>query len=428
MKFSHSLKYRIAGAFVLLALVLCSFFSLVAYLSVEVAEENLIGNNMNKLMDQVLIHHRNHQIPELPVDIHFYANENIPAEFRALPSGMHEVDSGDREMHIVVRKSGTDHFMLTDDTTDFRSIETVIFISIAAGFGASVLLAIALGLASAKHIIAPVTALAAAVERNDAPDILPALDTRNEIGMLARAFAKRTDQLQRFLADEKLFTGDVSHELRTPLTIILGASELLKVQLAQAPAQLDVAERIRRVAAEASERVGALLLLSQSPDTLATTQMSLTHLVTREIDRCQPLLSGKPVQIQFNDPGDIWVYARAELAGVAIGNLLRNACQYTETGTIKLQLSAQQLTIEDNGPGVPENVRARLFDRFVRGSDNTHVGSGLGLAIVKRVVDHLGWQIAHATPTGGGSRFTLTFPPHPDAAGPLQNDSNTLSA
>ncbi|MDO8304706.1 HAMP domain-containing sensor histidine kinase, partial [Herminiimonas sp.] len=65
---------------------------------------------------------------------------------------------------------------------------------------------------------------------------------------------------------------------------------------------------------------------------------------------------------------------------------------------------------------------------FVRGKDNTHVGSGLGLAIVKRVVDHLGWQIEHQTPPGGGSRFTLTFPPHSDAAGDFQGDRTALPA
>ncbi len=269
------------------------------------------------------------------------------------------------------------------------------------------------------------TALAEAVERNDAPSELPSLTTQNEIGMLARAFAKRTDQLQHFLADEKLFTGDVSHELRTPLTIMLGASELLKVQLAESPNQLAVAERIRRVAAEASERVGALLLLSQSPETLGGSQLSLTHLIEREIERCQQLLGDKPVQIVFEDVGDVWLQARAELAGIAIGNLLRNACQYTEQGMVKIQLTQQQLTIEDNGPGVPENVRMRLFERFVRGKENPYVGSGLGLAIVKRVSDHLGWQIEHAIPAAGGSRFILTFPSKPVAAQDGQNDKSS---
>ncbi|HWV63259.1 MAG TPA: HAMP domain-containing sensor histidine kinase, partial [Oxalicibacterium sp.] len=192
----------------------------------------------------------------------------------------------------------------------------------------------------------------------------------------------------------------------------LGAAELLEVRLAQSPENRDVAERIRRVAEEASERVGALLLMSQSPSVLGSAPVSLTHLVEREIERYRQLFSDKPLQLNLRGSTDeVWVQTRAELAGIAIGNLVRNACQYTEEGTVNIHLTAHQLSVEDNGPGLPENVRARLFERFVRGHDAQYVGSGLGLAIVKRVVDHLGWQIRHEVPETGGSRFILIFPP-----------------
>ncbi|MNR79357.1 Phosphate regulon sensor protein PhoR [compost metagenome] len=409
MKASLSLKNRIAGSFVLLAFVLCSFFTLAAYTAVELAESKLIDHNLEKLATNLITQHINKVTLELPPDISFYVDDDIPPAFRNLPVGIHEIETGETEVHLTVRDVGAQRFVVVDDTSDFENTELLIFISLGVGFITSILLSIALGLTSAKRLVAPVTALAEAVERNDAPADLPSLDTQNEIGILARAFAKRTDELQRFLADEKLFTGDVSHELRTPLTIMLGASELLKARLENAPDELAVAERIRRVASEASERVGALLLLSQAPGLLGGSQLSLTHLIERELERCQQLLNGKPVELQFHAPQDVLVYARAELAGIAIGNLLRNACQYTENGRVQVRLSADNLTIEDDGPGIPENVRTRLFDRFVRGHDNQHVGSGLGLAIVKRVVDHLGWTIQYESPASGGSRFIVTF-------------------
>lgn len=410
MNRSHSLKNRIAGTFLLLAFALCTFFSLAAYVAVEVAETQLIDHRLDKAIGQMIDQYQHH-IPSQPVEDNFYVNQEIPPALRHLSPGLHEVEIDNREITALVRAIGNDVFVITNDTSDFEFTETLVFIAIGTGFLTSLLAAVVLGLASAQRIVAPVTALAAAIERNDTPSALPSLQTQNEIGTLARAFARRTDQLQQFLSDEKLFTGDVSHELRTPLTIILGAAELLSVQLAAAPDQLAVAERIRRVAAEASERVGALLLLSQSPHALRGAQLSLTHLTEREIERCHQLLADKPVQIQFNGTmDDIWVHARAELVSIAIGNLIRNACQYTEAGIVKVVLTGTQLVIEDNGPGLPENVRARLFERFVRGDDNPHVGSGLGLAIVKRVVDHLGWQIRHEYPSNGGSRFILTFP------------------
>jgi signal transduction histidine kinase len=423
---SHSLKNRIAGAFLLLAFAVCTFFSLAAYVAVEVAETQLINHRLEKVSGQMIEQYQHH-IPSQPVEDNFYVNQEIPPAFRNLSPGLHEVDVNDREITVLVQAIDGDVFVITNDTSDFEFTETLVFIAIGAGFLTSLLAAVILGLASARRIVAPVTALASAVERNDEPSALPSLDTQNEIGMLARAFAARTDQLQQFLSDEKLFTGDVSHELRTPLTIILGGAELLGVQLAAQPEQLAVAERIRRVAEEASERVGALLLLSQSPQALGGTQLSLTHLIEREIERYRQLLAGKPVQIQFNsDINEVWVYARAELVGIAIGNLIRNACQYTEAGTVRVRLSATQLEIVDNGPGLPGYVRARLFERFVRGGDSPHVGSGLGLAIVKRVVDHLGWQIRYEQALGGGSRFILAFSTTTAAAAPHSGNGHSV--
>ncbi|MFX5530313.1 two-component sensor histidine kinase, partial [Acinetobacter baumannii] len=77
----------------------------------------------------------------------------------------------------------------------------------------------------ATHVIAPITRLADAVQDGHKP--FPYQDARDEIGVLARAFARHSDELDRFLHREQCFSGDASHELRTPLAIIGGAAETL---------------------------------------------------------------------------------------------------------------------------------------------------------------------------------------------------------
>lgn len=410
-KRNHSVGRRLIVAFVLFTFLLCVFFSVTGRMAIEISEKQLVDERLEKVTTQLIDQYHRHELLST-VEDNFYVNDEIPERFRHLRPGVHEKRIGNREYTVCIRKIGDDTFAVIDDTSDFAITEKVIFTALGIGFIASLVLALALGFFIAHRIVSPLIALAKAVERDDPPSKLPALELRNEIGTLARAFASRTEQLQHFLADEKLFTGDVSHELRTPLTVMLGAAELLEVRLAQSPENRDVAERIRRVAEEASERVGALLLMSQSSSVLGSAPVSLTHLVEREIERYRQLFSDKPLQLNLRGSTDeVWVRTRAELAGIAIGNLVRNACQYTEEGSVNIHLTAHQLTIEDNGPGLPENVRARLFERFVRGHDAQYVGSGLGLAIVKRVVDHLGWQIRHEVPEAGGSRFILTFPP-----------------
>ena len=124
---------------------------------------------------------------------------------------------------------------IVDAPGGLEETELVILLSLAVGFVVSVILAAGLGVWSVRRVIAPVAALADAVNRNAAVTELPSRFAQDEIGVLARAFAKRTNELQQFLQREQMFTADVSHELRTPLTVILGAAEVLTVQL---PAQV----------------------------------------------------------------------------------------------------------------------------------------------------------------------------------------------
>lgn len=411
MKPRLSLKQSISLTYILLAVIVAGAFSLVSYISVEIIEEQVIDARLSKMADRLIELQPGGRMPDAPPDISFMIDDGIPAELRQLPAGSHEVGLGNRHVHALLRDHGSSRYAVVQEVDELEHTELVILLSLAIGFAVSLLLAAVLGVVCAKRIIAPVAALAEAVGRNAGPTELPSLSAQDEIGILARAFAKRTDELQQFLQRERLFTGDVSHELRTPLTIMLGAAEVLTAQLADRPAQLATAERIRRVAAEAAQGVSALLLLARVPESLDAPRIVLNSIIKSEIERCRPLLHGKPIECRLDWSEEVSVHVRPELAGIVIGNLLRNACRHTEQGQVLVQLAAGRLVIEDTGSGIPQKVRERLFERFVHGDDlPAHEGTGLGLSIVKRVVDHVGWDIRLEIPQAGGTRFVLTFP------------------
>jgi signal transduction histidine kinase len=411
MKIKKSLKNRITRAFVLLALVLSSFFTFVSYTAVEYIEAQLIDGPMGKVANHLIDQHQTNQKVETPPDMRFYADKAIPKELQAAKPGVHEVVVDGRDIQALVIQENDKRYAIAYEMQEFEQTEFVVFSTLAIGFLSSLLLAAILGIATARHIVAPVSDLASAVNENLHSDLLPALNNEDEIGVLARAFARRTDALQEFLTRERLFTGDVSHELRTPLTIMMGAAEMLQATLGDRPAQLAAAERIRRVAAETAERVSALLMLSRAPEKLDAPHTVLNTIIQIELDRCQYFLHGKPVEVVIDASKDIAVDVRPELAGIVIGNLLRNACQHTEVGQVTIELCSEQLVIEDTGSGIPLNVRERLFERFVHANDQSTEGIGLGLSIVKRVVEHVGWGIELEVPAKGGSRFILSFPP-----------------
>jgi signal transduction histidine kinase len=316
-----------------------------------------------------------------------------------------------RGLHVLIGEANGERYAVVDDRSDFESIESSSYITLGIAFLGGIGLAILIGRVSATRVILPLTKLASSVQNKPATGRLPGLNATDEIGVLARAIDDRTNQLSYALQRERWFTADVSHELRTPLTIMLGAAEVLTSRLQDRPDLLVMTERIRRNASETAQQVGALLQLARVPEITDLVLVNLRPLIERELERCQPLLRGKALTLNFRCTEEVSVQAIPELVTIAVSNLLRNACQHTEQGVISVSLNAQGIVVEDCGTGLPEAVRARLFDRFVRGDDDFTSGSGLGLSIVKRVTAHLGWSVQHDPSPSGGSRFTLRLPP-----------------
>ncbi len=402
-----AIRHRITAAYVILALVLCAVFSSAVLVTFKTVERELIEKRLGLEFDRFLERKRQGRAAELPVGVQFLQAATIPVPILNLPAGLHEVTIGEQSFHVLVRMVAGERLVLVEDTSQFEQIEATRLMALAAAIVACLLLALFLGRITSSRVIAPLKDLADAVQLGIAPQAFPSLNSTDEIGVLARALATRAANLDQFLVRERLFTGDVSHELRTPLTIILGAAELLVANLKDRPKLEPVAERIRRVTVDTTERVAALLLLSRSPEVLDTRLTALSPLIRQELERCAPLLNDRPVTTRLDVKDEVWVLARPELVSIAIGNLLRNACQYTERGTVTVRLETNRIVIEDSGVGLPESVRSRLFERFVRGHNESITGSGLGLSIVKRVVEHLGWDIQLEDSPGGGSHFTL---------------------
>ena len=409
MRHSGPLRRRIVNAYVLLATVLCGCFAAIAFVGVKAIEDRLVNARLEQAGDKLIDLHLRGLDNEIPGDPVVWKAAEIPPALQALPLGVHEVQLNGRALHVLLRERGGTRYAIVDDESEYERIEADVWKALAGAFVVCVVLALALGRLTASRVIAPVIALSNAVQKNALDQASATLQASDEIGVLARAFAQRTDEMQRFLLREQLFTGDVSHELRTPLTIILGAAELLEARLRDRPDLLPVVERIRRTAADTAERVGALLLLSRSPESVDAPLIELIPLIEHEMERCRPLLHGKPVELRMEVRQAARVHGRPELAAIAIGNLIRNACQFTEQGEVNVLVHTDRLEIEDTGVGVPETVKERVFDRFVRGSGHDVPGTGLGLAIVRRVAEHLGWHVRLESRTTGGSRFTVTF-------------------
>ena len=405
MRPADSLKRRILVAFLLFGMGASVFFAAVAALAVEGIEVELVDKRLEAAVAWAAPRQAAGLDVNMPAGLRFHRDATIPAPLRGLADGVHKVDVGDTRLHVLAGHDARGGWVMVDHASDYDKIELVVYSMFAIVFAGFLLLATLLGRFLGARVVTPIRELAQAVGNATAP---PALTARkDELGVLARALEEHTGELRAFLDRERYFTGDVSHELRTPLSVIMGAAEIL-MQEAASPTLRAPAERIYRAAREAAECVTVLLLLARSPELGNLPPVAVDEIARDEVDKYRPLVEGKPVAMQFVDGPALAVRAPRELCAAAIGNLVRNACQYTEQGEVRVSLLPGRVVIEDTGPGLPPAVIAALGSS-AGGPSSGSSGTGLGLALARRICDFLDAGLAYEARTHGGSRFTITF-------------------
>lgn len=405
---AESLRRHIVLAFVSFGLVLSLFFAAIAAVAVEGIEVHLVDNRLAEVAQWALPRHAAGLAVDLPAGLRFHRGDDIPRSLRGLPPGVAEVDVDGVGLHVLSGSDAAGPYVVVDHESDYEKVELVVYAMFAVCFLGFVLLAALLGGFFARRVLTPIGDLADAVA--EGRSTLPSTERRDELGILARALEAHTGQLRAVLDRERFFTGDVSHELRSPLTVIMGAAEILMANAADDSIHAP-AERIYRAAQEAAECVTVLLLLARAPELGRLAPVQMNAIAAREVQRYRALVADKPVALHYEDGVDFAVQAPAELCAAAIGNLVRNACQYTETGSVRVSLSPGRIMVEDTGPGLPAAVR----DTISQPHQHPHVpsrgsaGTGLGLSLVLRICEYLGATLFYEDVAGGGSRFTIVF-------------------
>jgi signal transduction histidine kinase len=407
MRAADSLSRRIVAAFILFGVVLSLFFAVLAALAVEGIEVHLVDNRLADVEKWALPRRAAGLQVDLPAGVRFHQGEDIPPALRGLPAGVSEVELGGVGLHVLSGVGAHGPYVVVDHESDYEKVELVVYSAFAAFFIGFMALAALLGGFVGRRIVIPMSELAEAVTKGVTP--LPLTERSDELGILARALDAHTSELRAFLDRERFFTGDVSHELRTPLTVIMGAAEIL-LQDESSLAVRAPAERIYRAAREATECVTVLLLLARAPEIGQMAPVSISHIARNETQRYGFMVAHKPVVLSCIGQAQVSVRAPAELCTSAIGNLVRNACQYTDQGSVTVVLKPGQVIVEDTGPGLPDAVQQTLGQGDRSAPSSGSAGTGLGLSLVIRICEYLGATLDYQNRPGGGSRFTITFP------------------
>ncbi|KQW94061.1 histidine kinase [Massilia sp. Root418] len=413
MTASNSLRRHIVVAYTLYSFGFVLFFALIAAFAVEGIEEHLVDNRLREVAEWAAPRQAGNLPVEMPAGLSFHRNVDIPQSLRGLPPGVQEKTVDGVGLHVLAGHDEMGDYVAVDHESDYEKVELVVYSVFAIGFIGFLLFSYFLGGYVARRLVTPITDLAEAVLA-DHPK-LPSQKRKDELGVLARAFAAHTAQLRDVLERERFFTGDVSHELRSPLTVIMGAAEVIMAQ-GEGSAGYAQAARIYRAAQEAAECVTVLLLLARAPQLDEQAEVDVGQVARGETERYQSLVAARPVRLEFDGgAGSFVVSAPRELCMSAIGNLVRNACQYTERGTVTVRLGERSVSVEDTGPGLPAAVRAAL-EAGSQGAGGVpsaggsgSSGTGLGLALVRRICSYLGASLLLHDRPGGGSIFVIRF-------------------
>src|SRR6266852_100189 len=280
----------------------------------------------------------------------------------------------------------------------------------------------------ARKSLAPVVAMSSQAGRIGAENLherLPIQNANDELGRLAASFNELLERVDQSFERQRRFMSDASHELRTPAAILRGESEVALSRM-ERPAE-EYRESLSVLHAEAqrlTQIVEDLFTLTRADAgqyPLSPKEFYLDELVADCTHAARSLASAKQITLTCDVPEELPIRGDEALLRRMILNLLDNAIKYTPAGgrvTVTCERSGNEyvLNVTDSGPGIPEDLHHRVFERFFRAdkartrSENDGGGAGLGLSIARWIAEAHQGRLVVSRSDSSGSTFSAFLP------------------
>ena len=343
------------------------------------------------------------------------APTQVPPNIARLGPGHHDLEASGQQVRVERRPEGTLYIAY-----DTERIDRLMYAFAVLPMGLGLIGVVAVSFLTyrvSKRLVTPVSWLARQVAAWDprqpdidvlAPHRLPADIGSGEARQLAQALHTLGERVEAFVARERNFTRDASHELRTPLTVIRVAADLLETEQLSSRGTRSL-HRIQRASRDMEAVIDAFLILAREADIEPQREhFAVSDIVAEEVDKVQPLLEGKPVELRVVKRAEPELHAPSRVLAVMVGNLLSNACQYTDKGDIEVRIEEDRVSVRDTGIGMTRETLQRAFDPFYR-ADQDIGGMGLGLSVVRRLGERFGWPVVLESVPGSGTLATIQF-------------------
>ncbi|HKW81740.1 MAG TPA: sensor histidine kinase [Casimicrobiaceae bacterium] len=279
--------------------------------------------------------------------------------------------------------------------------------------------AVALAWTGVKHGVAPLARVRRELLGRGPNDLRPLSEAGSplEIAPAVKAFNKLLGRMREANAVQQRFLANAAHQLRTPLAGLQMHLELLLRRDLGPEVRAEI-EGMHVATTKASRLAKQLLVLARAEASGANGRefqvFDLRHIADAAVQEWVPRAIARNIDIGFvldNAP----VAGNPVLMAELLNNLIDNAVRYTPSGgavTIRTGVDRDEacLSVEDTGPGIPEEKRSAIFERFYRIEGSPGEGSGLGLAIVKEVADRHHAALSVQSAGGSGVKIVARFP------------------
>jgi signal transduction histidine kinase len=336
----------------------------------------------------------------------------VPRELQRIPPGYQRVQFGQTRPLVYVEDHGNQRLFLVFDEDSVGKLSFyfgVVPLSLAL---LVIYLSAWVAYRLSRRTLSPLVSLAQMMHgfegkannfANLQLDEYTAVGVNDEVRILAKSLKAFTTRLQEQLIREREFTRDVSHELRTPLAVISGSLELLQKQ-AHPLLQQRALERMQVTTRDMQSLIETLLLLAREESQQAQQEtFSVNDLVSLIISQVeQTHNTNQHVKLVCIERQRLKMTDSNQALGIVLGNVIRNACNYTQQGSVTVVIEGNAVEVRDTGMGMSAQQLAlaqQAFQRLHSSSD----GYGLGLDIVRRLCDRYGWQLTISSLLGQGT-------------------------
>ncbi len=278
----------------------------------------------------------------------------------------------------------------------------------------------------ARQALAPVSRIMNQVDALLPTDMSQRLKPNNQYDELSRlviTFNKLLDRIQQVFKVQKMFVSNVSHELKNPLNIIISQAEIA-LDKERSPEEyratlesilVDVKELN-----ETGDRLMQLARISAEESNISFKPLRIDEVIWEVKE--QLLFNHPDYKINFEvgnlpeEEEDLFVQGNEHLIKTALVNLMDNGCKFSMDKKVRVKLTFSKeaetiVEVSDNGPGIPEEELAMIFNAFYRSARTSSVrGSGIGLSLVESILKLHGVHLAIRSKVGEGTSFVLKFP------------------